>query len=243
MSDGTPVFELEGVSKAYGGLRPLRVHSLVVPSSAVVALTGVDAPAAEMLVNLLTGATLPDTGEIRVFGRATSSITDADEWLASIDRFGIVSDRAVLLDELTVAQNLAMTLTLAIDPIAAETRRTVEGIAADVGLEGVLLERKVTTLSPAEKLRVRLGRAVALGPSVLILEHPTATLPREAVGGAAAEIAMLARVRGLTVLAISADTAFTSALTPDAWTLVAADGSLVPLERGTWGKVKKLFGK
>jgi ABC-type uncharacterized transport system ATPase subunit len=243
MSDRAPVFELEGVTKAYGGLRPLRVLSLVVRATAVVALTGVDAPAAEMLVNLLTGATLPDTGEIRVFGRATSSITDADEWLASIDRFGIVSDRAVLLDELTVAQNLAMTLTLAIDPMSTETRRAVEGIAADVALDGVLLERKVETLSPVEKLRVRLGRAVALGPSVLILEHPTATLPREAAAGAAAEIGRLARVRGLTVLAVSADTAFASALTPDAWMLVPADGSLVPLERGAWGKVKKLFGR
>jgi len=76
---------------------------------------------------------------------------------------------------------------------------------------------------------------------VLILEHPTATLPREAVGGAAAEIARLARVRRLTVLAISADTAFASALTSEAWTLLPADGSLVPLDRGAWGKVKKLF--
>jgi ABC-type transporter Mla maintaining outer membrane lipid asymmetry ATPase subunit MlaF len=242
MSAGTPVFEIEGVSKAYGGLRPLRVQSLLVRETAVVALTGLDAPAAEMLVNLLTGATLPDTGEVRVFGRATSSITDADEWLASIDRFGIVSDRAVLLDELTVAQNLAMTLSLDIDPIPVETKRTVAGIAADVGLDAPLLERKVGALSPIEKLRVRLGRAIALTPSVMILEHPTATLPREGAAGAAAEIARLARARALTVLAISADIAFAAALTSEAWALVPADGSLVPLDRGAWGKVKKLFG-
>ncbi len=66
-----PAFVLQDISKVYGGLRPLRVRSLVVPAGAVIALTGVDAPAAETLVNLLTGATLPDTGEVRVFGRAT----------------------------------------------------------------------------------------------------------------------------------------------------------------------------
>ena len=86
MTDVSPVFELAGISKAYGGLRPLRVRSLVVRQGAIVALTGLDAPAAEMLVNLLTGATLPETGEVRVLGRPTSAITDADEWLASIDR-------------------------------------------------------------------------------------------------------------------------------------------------------------
>jgi ABC-type lipoprotein export system ATPase subunit len=242
MTDVSPVFELAGISKAYGGLRPLRVRSLVVRQGAIVALTGLDAPAAEMLVNLLTGATLPETGEVRVLGRPTSAITDADEWLASIDRFGIVSDRAVLLDELTAAQNLAMTLTLDIDPIPAAIRTRVERVGAEVSLDQAWLDRKVATLSAVDKLRVRLGRAVALDASVLLLEHPTATLPRDVVGGVATEIGRLAHARGLTALALTADTAFAAALTKEAWTLVPADGSIVPLDRGAWGRVKKLFG-
>ena len=86
---------------------------------------------------------------MRVFGFDTAAITDGDEWLRTLDRFGILSDRAVLLDELTVAQNLAMTLTLAIDPIPADVRGRVEALAADVGLAADLLDRKVATLTPA----------------------------------------------------------------------------------------------
>jgi predicted ABC-type transport system involved in lysophospholipase L1 biosynthesis ATPase subunit len=237
-----PVFALEGISKVYGGLRPLRVQSLVVPSGAVVALVGLDAPAAETLVNLLTGATLPDAGEVRVFGRATADITDADDWLGTIDRFGIVSDRAVLLDELTAAQNLAMTLTLEIDPLTADVRQVVEQLSADVSLDPAQLDRKVAVLSAAEKLRIRLGRAVALAPAVLLLEHPPATLPRETVADFAALVAGLARTRQLTVVALTADAAFAAALTREAYTWVPADGSLVPLEQGAWTRVKRLLG-
>ena len=92
---------------ARSGIRELRVLP-----GALVALMGLDGAGAEMFVNLVTGAMLPDDGQVRVFGFDTAAITDGDEWLRTLDRFGILSDRAVLLDELTVAQNLAMTLTL-----------------------------------------------------------------------------------------------------------------------------------
>jgi hypothetical protein len=67
---------------------------------------GLDQVAAEVFTNLVTGAILPETGDIRVFGRPTSAIADSDDWLATVDRFGIVSERAVLLDQLSVLQNL-----------------------------------------------------------------------------------------------------------------------------------------
>jgi ABC-type transporter Mla maintaining outer membrane lipid asymmetry ATPase subunit MlaF len=239
---GTPVLELSGVTKAYGGLRPLRLQALKVPQGGVVAIAGFDAPAAEMLVNLVTGATLPETGEVRVFGRPTSSITDADEWLATVDRFGIVSDRAVLLGELTAAQNLAMTLTLDIDPVPVDVRTAVERLAREVGLESDVLDRKVATLGAPDQLRVRLGRAVALDPAIVLLEHPTATLAPADVPAFAGAFVRLVQGRGLTVLAVTADAGFASAITRDAWSWKPADGSLVPLGAGAWSRVRRLFG-
>jgi hypothetical protein len=66
---------------------------------------------------MATGASLPDRGDVRLFGRSTSAIADSADWLSVVDRFGIVSSRAVLLDALTVVQNLAMPFTLEVDPL------------------------------------------------------------------------------------------------------------------------------
>jgi ABC-type branched-subunit amino acid transport system ATPase component len=100
----TPALSFAGVVKDYRGLRPLRVAALDVAPRERVAIAGLDVAAAETFINLATGAGLPDEGEVRVMGQATSAITDGDAWLVSLDRFGIVSHRAVLLEESTVAQ-------------------------------------------------------------------------------------------------------------------------------------------
>jgi putative ABC transport system ATP-binding protein len=235
------ILELRQVRKDYGALRPLRLRELQVVPGALVALVGLDASAAEMFINLVTGATLPDAGAVRVFGFDTATITDGDEWLRTLDRFGILSHRAVLLDELTVAQNLALPITLDIDPIPADVRSRMDALASEVGLTRDVIDRKVATLTPAGKLRVRLGRAVALGPDLLLLEHPTATLSAEDVDGFAADLRRLAAARSITMVAVTADAAFASAMTPDVLRLQPATGDLMP-QSGTWGRVKRLFG-
>src|SRR5512140_115055 len=112
---GETVLHSRNVRKSYQGLRPLRIQELIVRRGESVALKGFDAGAAEVLVNLVTGASVPDEGEVAVLGSPTSSISDADAWLASLDRFGIVTPRAVLLEQLTLLQNLGMPLSLDID--------------------------------------------------------------------------------------------------------------------------------
>src|SRR4051812_6356399 len=113
----TPVLGVRNVRKHYSALRPLRMNDLRIAPGERVALSGLDAGAAEVLVNLVTGASVPDEGDIAVQGVSTAAIANGDEWLASLDRFGIVSPRAVLLDAATLLQNLTMPLTLQIDPI------------------------------------------------------------------------------------------------------------------------------
>ena len=74
--------------------------------------------------------------------------------------------------------------------------------------------------------RVRLARALALDPRLLIAEHPSASLPREEVAGFARDLAAIAARRGLGVLAVSADSEFVRALGGTALTLDPATGAL-----------------
>jgi predicted ABC-type transport system involved in lysophospholipase L1 biosynthesis ATPase subunit len=229
------VLELVNVRKQYQSLRPLRVNALRIAPGERVALSGLDAGAAEVLVNLVTGASLPDEGEVRIFGQATASIADGDEWLASLDRFGIVSPRAVLLDAVTVLQNLVMPLTLAIDEIPQDAEQKARALARDAGLGAEWLDRPVAGLPPAVKARVHLVRAVALDPALLVLEHPT-------VGFAASEgqpfgesVASVALGRNLAVLIISEDADFSSAAATRRFALHAASGDLKRPRRTLFG--------
>ena len=124
---------LTDVEKQYGGLRPLRVRDLRVPAGRITMLLGFDRPAAEVFVNLITGASLPDKGEVASLGRPTSAIADSDEWLAFVERFGIVSDRIVLLEAMTVAQNLAISFDLELEPVPPEIMTRVDALAGRSG--------------------------------------------------------------------------------------------------------------
>jgi ABC-type polar amino acid transport system ATPase subunit len=226
------VLEFAGASKAYGGLRPLRIAELRVHAGDSVALLGFDQPTAEVFVNLATGATLPDAGEVSIFGLPTRAIKDSADWLATVDRFGIVSERAVLLDGLTVIQNLAMPFTLEIEPPPDAVRVRAEALARDVGLPEAAWTRPVGELSAAGLLRVRVGRAVALDPAIVLFEHASARLPREEIAAVGAELRGVAARRGIALLALSADEAFAKAVATRVLTLEPATGRLEERRRG-----------
>jgi ABC-type lipoprotein export system ATPase subunit len=234
-----PVLELAGVSKDYRGLRPLRVQQLKVLPGDSIALMGFDRVSAEVLVNLVTGTTLPDAGRVVVFGRGTADIADAADWLSVVDGFGIVSERAVLLEALTVLQNLAIPLTLDVEPLPEQTRRRAEILAGEAGLAQPLWDRPVNALSAGEKMRVRLGRALALDPKILLLEHVSADLDASAAFELAGSLQASARRRGTAILAATADERFARAVAARVLWWEPATGRL--RERRRWfGGRKKL---
>jgi ABC-type lipoprotein export system ATPase subunit len=235
MTAAGTVLRIAGVRKQYNALRPLRINALVVAAGERVAVSGLDAGAAEVLVNLVTGASVPDEGEVLIEGRSTAAIADGDEWLASLDRFGIVSPRAVLLDAATLLQNLSMPLTLQIDPIPPAAEAAARALAGEAGIDETMLGRPVAALPPSVKMRAHLARAVALGPALLILEHPTATLDKgegKAFGDA---VTRVAAARRLATLIISEDGDFADAAASRRLVLRASSGELKPHRRGFFG--------
>jgi predicted ABC-type transport system involved in lysophospholipase L1 biosynthesis ATPase subunit len=228
----SPVLELAGVSKDYRGLRPLRIHELVVRAGERVALVGLDRISAEVLVNLLTGATLPDAGRIALFGRATAEITDSADWFSFVDRFGIVSERAVLLEQLTVLQNLAMPFTLQIEPMADAERARAEALAQEVGLSEAVWNKAVAALDQPAKTRIRFGRALALDPAVLLLEQVSAGMPAEDASALALDVAASAGRRGAALVAATVDEPFAKAVASRVLRWDAASGRLS--ERRGW---------
>ena len=174
----------------------------------------------------MTAAVRPDAGVVRLFGISTAAIDDYDGWLRMLDGLGLLTARAVLLEQCTVAQNIALPLTLEIEPIRADVLPRVTALAAEVGIPPALLGTPVREAPPGATQRLRLARALALDPRLLVAEHPSAPLPRDEVAPFARDLAAIAARRALGVLAVSADPAFVRALGGTALTLDPATGAL-----------------
>jgi ABC-type transporter Mla maintaining outer membrane lipid asymmetry ATPase subunit MlaF len=191
-----------------------------------------------VLVNLVTGASVPDEGEVRVLGQRTADISGGDEWLASLDRFGIVSERAVMLEGATLEQTLAMPFTLEIDPVPPGTRERVIDLARICGLLGnddgdhATLNARAGDIAPELRARAHLARAIALDPALLILEHPTATIPEAARAAYAADIVRVTDARRLATLLLTQDQAFAQTVAHRTVRLNPASGALTAVKRG-----------
>ena len=221
------LLEIRGLVKGYQSLRPLRIRELLVTPRRVLHLTGFDAAAAEIFVHLVTGAALPDEGDVTLFGTNTRQIADTDAWLRSLDGLGLIGHRAVLIDALSVLQNVAMPLTLDVDPIDPAFRPAAEALAREAGIEQADWARPLGSVTAEVNVRVRLARAVAPNPSLVIAEHPSASLPRDAVARVAADVARVAAARGAAQLTLTADAAWVEAVGGDVLTLQPGSGELV----------------
>jgi ABC-type polar amino acid transport system ATPase subunit len=230
------VLEFAEVAKNYGGLRPLRIAHLRIEAGQRMAIIGFDRPGAEVFVNLATGATLPDTGTVTIFDRATSAITDSSDWLTTVDRIGIVSERAVLLEHLTVVQNLAMPFTLDIEPPPPAERARAAALAREVGVAEPQWATPLAGLDRLAAMRVRLGRAVALDPAVVLFEHASASLSREAAAEFAASVRAVANRRQIAVIALTADDSFARGIGATVLAHEPATGRLKESGRGWFGR-------
>lgn len=231
------LLEIHGLVKDYQALRPLRIRELVVTEGTIVSLDGLDAIAAQTFVHLVTGATLPDEGDVIMLGKNTRAITDGDAWLKSLDAIGMVTGRGILIDAFSVLQNIAMSYTLDVDPVDPRVVPQAGALARDVGIDATLFDVPAGKTGPELQMRVHLARALALGPKLLVAEHASASLPRHTVAAFGADLARVAQSRGLALVAITADDALAKAIGGQRLELVPATGEL-----RSPGLLKKLFG-
>ena len=229
MPAAEPLVTLHRVVKDYRALRPLRVEHFELLPRESVALLGFDSAAAEVLVNLITAATLPDSGDVEIFGASTRAITDPDTWFHSLDRFGILSERVVLVDQLTVEQNLTLPISLEVERTPPDVRMRVQRLADEVGIPVDRRGASTGVVDAATRLRVRLGKALALDPRVLLAEHPNAAIPPTDTGPFASDLMSIAAARGLAMVVLTADIQFARAVCKQVLTLEPSTGKLAPV--------------
>jgi ABC-type lipoprotein export system ATPase subunit len=139
----------------------------------------------------------------------------------------------VLLDQLTAEQNLAIPFTLAVESMSEDVRRDVRTLADEVGLPSSHLLRPIVELPASSVMRLRLGRALALNPKLLLAEHPNAPLTSSEAAAFAADVTRIRTARGLASVVLTADRRFAESIATDVLTLQPATGEL-KAETSTW---------
>jgi ABC-type lipoprotein export system ATPase subunit len=165
--EGGPLVGLADVSKSYrrGGedVRALRGVSLTVGPGEIVGLVGPSGSGKTTLLNLICGWEDPDDGTV------TGSVAPVGEGLRGWDDVAIVAQGLGLSPELTVRENVALALRLS----GARSPDDLEQLLADLGLSD-LADRYPAETSLGEQQRTAVARALALDPSLLLADEPTA---------------------------------------------------------------------
>jgi len=146
----------------------LRGVSIEVSPGEVVALLGRSGSGKTTLLNCLLGWETPDAGSVEVPGAPTPQ---AAGWSA----VAVVPQRFGLLDELTLADNVAMAARLAGAP---DVRRAAVAALETMRLAH-LADRMPDEVSLGEQQRTALARALVVRPSFLIADEPTGRLDEE----------------------------------------------------------------
>ena len=163
---------IQGVSKEFEGVAALQPVDLAIPSGQLVALLGPSGSGKTTLLRLIAGLLPADGGRI-LFGE-----TDATRLSLRERRVGFVFQHYALFPHLSVAENVAFGLRC--KPRSQRPDKHAIMKRVDELLKLVQMseyrERLPGQLSGGQKQRIALARAMAIDPTVLLLDEPFGAL-------------------------------------------------------------------
>jgi len=152
----------------------LRGVSLTVETGEMTAVVGPSGSGKSTLLSCLAGLDEPDGGTVRLLDRRLTRRPESEKALLRARHIGIMMQTGNLFDQLTVGQNILVSMRLA----RAVDRRRIETLLDLVGLSG----REKTLpkrLSGGEAARAALAVALAADPVLLLADEPTSQVDDE----------------------------------------------------------------
>ena len=160
--------EISGVNKNFGDFVALRDIDLTIPSGGLTALLGPSGGGKSTLLRIIAGLETSDSGSIEIEGQDTTRVP------AQRRNVGFVFQHYAAFKHMTVAKNVAFGLEIRKRP-KAEIKRRVDELLELVHLEQ-FAHRLPAQLSGGQRQRMALARALAIEPSVLLLDEPFGAL-------------------------------------------------------------------
>jgi putative ABC transport system ATP-binding protein len=199
-----PLIQLHDVTKRYdhAPTPALGSVSLDIHAGQISAVMGPSGGGKSTLLNLIGGLDRPTTGEIVVDGVRVDRLSESAAARFRRTRVGFVFQFFHLLDDLSVADNVAVAAQLA-GRSGSEANELADRLLGQLGLAS-RAQHFPTTLSGGERQRLALARAIVNQPAVLLADEPTGALDRRNGEIALALLADLNR-RGQTIVLVTHD--------------------------------------
>ncbi|MGC2660096.1 MAG: sugar ABC transporter ATP-binding protein [Bryobacteraceae bacterium] len=169
------LLEAREIRKSYGGVRALKGVSFDLRAGEVHALVGENGAGKSTLIKVLTGAVVPDAGEIRLHGQPIVENSPAKSRSLGIS---VIYQQPALFPDLSVAENIALAKekTHLWRKLDWKSRRArAADLLERVGAR-IQPDAPARTLSMPEQQLVEIAKALDANAAVIIMDEPTASL-------------------------------------------------------------------
>lgn len=179
----TPVLSARGLVKRYGRVIAIDHGDFDLYPGEILAVIGDNGAGKSSLIKAVSGAVLPDEGEIRLNGKPVRFSSPIEAREAGIET---VYQNLALSPALSIADNMFLGREIRKPGFAGKYLRALDRAAmekiareklSDLGLMTIQnIGQAVETLSGGQRQGVAVARAAAFGSKVIILDEPTAAL-------------------------------------------------------------------
>lgn len=180
--DASTSLEVRDIVKSFGAVRALRGVSFTARAGEVLGLLGDNGAGKTTLVKCLAGILEPDAGEILIDGRPVAITSPRASRSLGIET---VHQDLSLIDSLDVAGNLFLNREEIRGPMflrwfgwmnQPQMRRDAKATLDSLHINIPSVRRPIQRLSGGQRQAVAVGRAVAWGQRIVIMDEPSAAL-------------------------------------------------------------------
>jgi phospholipid/cholesterol/gamma-HCH transport system ATP-binding protein len=239
-----PAVELRDVSKAFGDLRVLDQVSLAIPVGRGFCILGRSGTGKSVMLKHIIGLMKPDAGHVLIEGDDITGLSSRA--LSPIrQRIGFLFQNAALFDSISVGENVAFPLRRHTTLSDDEIRARATDLLTQVGL-GREYEKMPADLSGGMRKRAGLARAMALEPSILLADEPSAGLDPVTAGEIDALLVQLKQRSRTTLVVVTHNMPSARAIGDELVFLdkgrVLARGTAATLARSEHAMVREFMG-
>jgi lipoprotein-releasing system ATP-binding protein len=201
--------QLEEVRKSYGVGTPVETEvlhgiDLALARGEFAALIGPSGSGKSTLLNVIGLLDRPNGGRVRIEGRETGILDDAELTRLRGRAIGFVFQHHYLLPEFTALENVMMPILAARGRLNEEMRETAALLLDRVGLTP-WRDKKATEISGGQQQRVAIARSLAMKPALVLADEPTGNLDTRSADGVFDVLRDINEVSGTTFLIVTHD--------------------------------------